>query len=917
MSPSRLLLLALFSAAPAFGAGSPVRLALIEDTPTRTTLQLAQPLERVLREAGKDAALLGVESVPVYFGGADYRFRLPPGREAPNGDATSTAAVLEGDAEIVFVFPAEESLVEALRQAAADPKTFRVADSVRLVPGDAEFASSIDTNGETLLALRARLERPATGRMRSGLAAYYRLRWKGKDAAVVVIGRTFGGLGRMGAAAELEASRAPFTGLARGRTLGSPMSDAGGREILDALERAGLKYTSVSASEIEHWPELEAYAAARPGGVRWLSANLVYSTATSQTVLAPYAVFEASGVRVAVAGLTPPWTERLLKAHGLGGFKILDPLAALEPLIPRLRAEADLVIVLSDLPSADQARLSTLARGLDLIIGDDAPFLSRTAPPASVIEQDDRPVFANAFPPLRAYDPALNFVSVTRTPDGDRVDWRVEQSAVFLDDSINPAEGYPEGSFDSYAIISSTIPPILPDARDVFPPSERAGGFPVYEPRDFWTMAAGLLSERGKAEIGLLLAPSLGMLSIGEIRESHVRDWLGPPDAAVIVELKGDRLRTLIEEASDQARREAAGGTLGGRPRFVVGGVDMKKRVRGAPLDAAGTYRVATSRAAADALGLPEPREPMPGAPTVGPAVLGELRARAGKASPADYHSWMAGAPLSEPGLWRLNFRDVGLNLRQTKVVRSNDFDPVPNSRIQGFNELLIGGVFKVDAEYLKREFKWTNTAEAEYARSRIEPRNAPATTNVAANRLMLLTLGTRRAGGIRQEWLARSWGPSLGFQYDGEFESAPGLKRKQVYSLFPGVEFFDGTFIRSLELAGIIKRDLGREPPNTQSGLRLRSVFSREIGPAKALLQGELWNNYFFLTKQDTAGDLRLEGDFNVKLRIPVRKYLSVAPFLDFYWFQLKTRPTQGYSMTMGVSIGFSRLWKPQYEDF
>ncbi|MEQ1919812.1 MAG: hypothetical protein ABL955_11485, partial [Elusimicrobiota bacterium] len=288
-----------------------------------------------------------------------------------------------------------------------------------------------------------------------------------------------------------------------------------------------------------------------------------------------------------------------------------------------------------------------------------------------------------------------------------------------------------------------------------------------------------------------------------------------------------------------------------------------------------------------------------------------------GRATLAEYREWMLGAPLSTPGLWRLNFRDVGLNLRQTKVVRSNDFDPVPNSRVQGFNELLVGGVFKADAEYLKSEFKWTNTVEAEYAKSRIEPRNSPATTNIAANRLMLLTLATRRAGGIRQEWLARSWGPSLGFQYDGEFEAAIGLKRKQVYSVFPGVEFFDGTFIRSLELAGIIKRDLGREPPNTQSGLRLRSVFSREIGPAKALLQGELWNNYFFLTKQDTAGDLRLEGDFNVKLRIPVRKHLSVAPFLDFYWFQLKTRPNKGYSMTMGVSIGFSRLWKPQYEDF
>ncbi len=903
----------LLAFAVAAHAAPPVRLALIEDSPTRTTLQLAQPLERVLRDAGADAALLGVESVPVYFGGPDYRFRLPPGRGAPNGEETSTAAFLEGDAAVVFVFPAEESLVEALRLAAADPRTFRAPDSVRLTPGDAEFASTTGPDGETLLFLRARLQRPATGRLRSGLAAYYRLRWKGRDAAVAVVGRTFGGLGRLGAAAEREAAGGPFTGLARGGTFGSPASDARGPAVLAALERAGLRLASASASELEHWKALTAHA----GGVRWLSANLVYSTQTTRTVLEPYAVFTASGARVAVAGLTPPSAERLLKAHGLDGFKILEPLAALEPLIPRMREEADLVLVLSDLPPAEQARLSTLARGLDLIVGDDAPFVSHTPPPASVVEQDDRPVFANAFPPLRVYAPALNVIEVARAPDGDRVDWRVAQSAVFLDDSVNPARGYPEGSFDAFSIVSSTIPPLLPDARAVFAAHERAGGFPIYGPRDFWTLAAVLLSERGKAEAGLLLAPPLGVQSVGEIRESYVREWLGPSDPAVTVSLKGDRLRALIEEAASQARREASGVSLGPRPRFVVGGVDSKKRLRGAPLDPSGTYRVATSRAAADALGLPEPREPLLKSPAVGPAVLDELRARAGRTPPAGYRAWMEGAPVSEPGLWRLNFRDVGLNLRQTKVSRSDEFDAVPNSRVQGFDELLVGGVFKADAEYLKGEFKWTSTVEAEYAKSRIEPRDAPATVNLASNRVMLLTLGTHRAGQIRREWLARSWGPSLGLQYDGEFEAARGLRRKQAYSLFPGVELFDGTFVRTFTLSGILKRDLGREPPNTQSGLRLRSVFSRELGPSKALLQGELWNNYFFLTKQDTAGDLRLEGDFNVKLRVPVRRHLTVAPFFDFYWFQLKTRPDKGYSMTMGVSIGFSRLWKPQYETF
>ena len=88
----------LFAAAVAASASAaPIRLVLVEEEPTRTTLQMAQPLERVMREAGKDAALLGVENVPVHYGGSDYQFRLPPGPGAPDTSETSTASVLEGE----------------------------------------------------------------------------------------------------------------------------------------------------------------------------------------------------------------------------------------------------------------------------------------------------------------------------------------------------------------------------------------------------------------------------------------------------------------------------------------------------------------------------------------------------------------------------------------------------------------------------------------------------------------------------------------------------------------------------------------------------------------------------------------------------------------------------------------------------
>ena len=893
-----------------------MRLALIEDEPARATMMLAQPIERVLREAGAAAALEAVDEVPCSFAGPDHRFRLPAGVGAPDTSESSDAVALEADAEVVFVYPPDPSLVEALERAASDPATFRRPNSLRLRRHDAEAAAFPSAGGGASLTIRASLDRPATGRWRTGLAAYYRLRWKGRDTAIAVLGRTYGGLGRLATAAALDAEEnGPLTGVARGGTFGSAASDARGRAAVDALEKAGLRYSAVDASELESWDALQAYRRERPDGVRYLSANLVFSTDAARSVLPPYAVFAASGTRVAVVGLTPAWAERLLARAGLSALKIVDPALAVEALIPRLRSEADVVVLLSPLGPAETARLATTMRGVDLILADDAPFLVFSAPPSTSFSQEDRQAFSNPLPPVRVYSPALNVVDVDRRADGDRASWTVTGRAVLLDDTINPAEGFPEPALETFAAGRSTEAPILPPARELFPPIERA--MPVYSARDFWTLSAGLLTERGRAEAGLLPAAPLQTPTVGAVRESLVRGWLGAPDAAVLVSVSGAQLKDLAQQALAQERREDAGLPGDGRPPFAVSGFDPLGLLRGAPLDRGGTYRLATSRAAAESLDLPKPYDAFPGTGTVADAVLSELRARSATATTADWRAWMLGRPVSETGLWRVNFRDIGLNLRQTKVRGSDDFAAVQNSRVQGADELLIGGVLKTDVEYLHREYKWTNSLEMEYAKDRISPRNAPATTNLAANRIMFLTLDTKRVGGIPYGWLARSWGPSVGLQYDGEFEATPGLPRKQTYSLFPGVEFFDGSVVKSLAASGILKRDLSRTPPNTQTGLRLRALASTPVGPGGARLEAELWNNYFFLTPHDNGSDLRVEGDASAKLSIPIRKHLSVAPFVDFYWFGLKTRPVYGYSLITGISIGFSRLWKPQYEDF
>lgn len=905
---------ALLAGARAFAAppkpAPPVRLALIEDSPTGITTALSFALERVLREAGDGAVLQGVDIIPCSFTGPDHVCRLPAGFGAPGTEAASTALALEAETATAFVYPPDADLVAALKEAAADPATYQNPNSLRLREHPADASAHVDASGATVLTLTAEFDRPATRRLRKGIAMYYRVRWKGRDTAVLLPGRAYAGQGRLAAAA---AEEAPFIGVARGGTFGSTFSDARGPALAELLEKTGLRWSAVGASELEHWADLEAYRDAHPDGIRYLAANLVYSTETDRTVLPAYEIIDASGTKVALFGLTPGSVSGLLPPGGLSGATVGDPVLAAEGLVARLRAEADVVVALSALSRADNARLSYL-RGVDLIIADDAGPFSSSPPPAATFVQEERPAFSQPLPTLRAYHPAFNLFSVERRPDGGVADWKVTGSAVMLDDAVNPLDGFPEADLRSYTTDRSTEAPVIPAARETFSAAEKP--FPYYSARDFWTLAAGLLAERGRAEAGLLPVAPLSADAPGGVRERLVRDWLGPPESAVLVSVPGSRLKALAEEAVEQQRRENAGLPVEGL-RFAVSGFDPAGLLRGAPLDQNGVYRLATSQTAAGALGLEQPYDLISGTPTVAAAVLEELRTRSPAASRDDWRGWFAGSPVSEPGLWRVNFRDIGLNLRQTRVHSSDDFNAVPNSRVRGSDELLIGGVLKTDLEYLKHEYKWTNTLEMEYAKDRISPRDAPPTTNLTANRIMFLTLGTKRAGGIPYGWLAHSWGPSVGLQYDGEFDSTPGLRRKQVYSVFPGVEFFDGSVIKTLTASGILKRDLSRVPPNTQTGLRLRTLASTPVGPGGAKLDAELWNNYFFLTNKDVASDLRLEGDANARLSIPVYRHLSIAPFVDFYWFGLKTRPTYGYSLMTGISISFSRLWKPQYEPF
>jgi hypothetical protein len=884
-----------------------LKLILVEDAPFRTAVVLDDPLKKLLSLNASTGTLLESDSAPCYYSGSDFRFRLPAYDEVEPG--TFPSAALESPSETTFVYPPIPSLVEALMNQARRPESYGAPWSVTLSSRPVTMLQARGPDGEALLS--ALVDPDAeSARWRGTVAAVYRLRWNGTPVTVLMAGRVHGGLGRLARA--LQDEPGPWVGVARGGLLDNPFNlpELRGPGSLKLLEKLGLKYSSVSSSEIRRWKDVQDYRSSNPDGIRFLSANLAYSTAPASLVFPASSIVEVGGLKVAVIGLTPISTRKYLRSARLDHLTVVDPRQALESRVPQLRALADAVVVLAQ-NFEDETWLSS-TRGVDLIVGEVIQRPTGVSPTERSGTQRGRRDFEPPFWTARLHYNAMTVLEADVVDrDSDGADWSLIERHRLLDDSVDDKPGMPDLDLNTIGVTVSTEAALIPSGRRIFGEGRTLSG--ASGARAAWTMAAGLLAQELNAEVGLLRVTALPVEIDDDIAERVARVWYENGDQAVRLSLKGSDLKPLLAEAAIQRQREERGQPLG-VIAYTVGGVGADQSIHGVSIDDAAVYQVAASQVLADALGLPEGRPVAVSSGSEAELVVSALRKRQGSA-PERYKSWMEGRPVEARGLWRVNFRDVGLNIQNTKVVRDDAFNSVPNSRIQGFDELLIGGAFKADAEYVRKTYRWNNTVELEYARSRLRPRNAPAVTNTTANRIFASTTGTRRAGVIRQEWFAKQWGPSLGLQYDSQFEAAPGLKRKQIYSVLPGLSFLDGTWIRRFEIAGNIKRDLSREPPNTQSGLFTKLILSHDVGPGPVRVQGELWGNYFFRTNQDTAQDLLYEGDANLKLRVPIRKHLSIAPFVDFYWFGLKTVKVWGYSAMMGVQIGFSRLWKPQYE--
>jgi 2',3'-cyclic-nucleotide 2'-phosphodiesterase (5'-nucleotidase family) len=147
---------------------------------------------------------------------------------------------------------------------------------------------------------------------------------------------------------------------------------ANAREVNEFMleEMSGLRYDVITVGERELAHGIDYVKKAVAGkAFQVVCANLVGTN--GKAVFKPYVVKEYAGLKVAVFGLVgedllkniPPGSERApLKAT------VMNPLETAQKLVPTLRKEADLIVLLAHMQVAEVQRLAEEVKGIDEIV---------------------------------------------------------------------------------------------------------------------------------------------------------------------------------------------------------------------------------------------------------------------------------------------------------------------------------------------------------------------------------------------------------------------------------------------------------------------------------------------------------------------------------------------------------------------
>ncbi len=149
---------------------------------------------------------------------------------------------------------------------------------------------------------------------------------------------------------------------------GTPISTLyQGRPIFEIISLMGYDAVAIGNHEFDHgWPLLREFQELCDPPLLCANARDPEGRAFGD---APYRVFELGGVRVGVIGLVTEQVPTLTVKKASAGCTFGDPIAAARELVPKVRKECDVVVLLTHVGVEHDAALAGAVEGIDLIVG--------------------------------------------------------------------------------------------------------------------------------------------------------------------------------------------------------------------------------------------------------------------------------------------------------------------------------------------------------------------------------------------------------------------------------------------------------------------------------------------------------------------------------------------------------------------
>jgi len=357
-----------------------------------------------------------------------------------------------------------------------------------------------------------------------------------------------------------------------------------GESVIDVLNMAGVDAMAIGNHDFNYGQDVLRARIAQ-ANFPVLAANVVY-TATGESFADAYAIFDVQGVKVAVLGLSTQDTPIVTHPKNVVGLSFLDPVEVARELVPVLRSQADLVVVLSHIGFDEDVRLARSVPGIDLIVGGH----SHTRLDEPVLVGDTIIVQANE------YGKFLGFVELT--VDNGRI---VQAAAALLPITGSaPVDLAVQARIDAWesqldaaldVVVGTSLVELNGERQFVRTGETNLGNF-----------VADVLREAVGADIGLTNGGGIrASIDTGDITLREIYTVLPFDNVLVGVELTGAQILAALEH-SVSAYPEQLGGFL------QVSGLSftydatkpagqrvVEVTVGGQPLDLNKVYRVATN----------------------------------------------------------------------------------------------------------------------------------------------------------------------------------------------------------------------------------------------------------------------------------------------------------------------------------